>query len=132
MPPTCLWKNQPEFLQLLLVEQSRHINNPKVCFATLTKYLKHCLVDRVLSDESVMEVPLPVSTGAAVSGAQIEVRTGATYVQAPWHPLIIKLCIATWAKSKGGYEALRSGGFLLLPHPRTIERHRDQSQTARR
>ena len=40
-----------------------------------------------------------------------------------WHPLIIKWCLSVANKSIEAYEALRSSGFLKLPHLSTLQRY---------
>ena len=39
-----------------------------------------------------------------------------------WHPVMIRWCISLYLKSPGGYDSLRSSGFLVLPTRKTLDK----------
>lgn len=43
--------------------------------------------------------------------------------QHKWHPKVINWCLSIYHSSHSNYKHLMNGGFLLLPHPRTLQRH---------
>ena len=43
--------------------------------------------------------------------------------QHKWHPKVINWCLQMYHSSHSKYKQMTDAGFLLLPHPRTLQRH---------
>jgi len=47
-----------------------------------------------------------------------------------WHPEVIQWCLRLFLTSHSKYEELRQAGFLVLPSPRTLQRHSSRIEVA--
>eukprot|EP00117_Sycon_ciliatum_P043741 scpid54974/ scgid5965/ Transposable element P transposase len=45
--------------------------------------------------------------------------------QMKWHPVVLRWCLQQFSRSKSGYEAMRTSGFIKLPSGRTLMRYRN-------